>query len=126
MVGERYRREYMSARVRAMRAPPGCREYMICPLPRANEMSAFRAEAGRAIGGKETADALCRRRRGAGYEGPRGDHAGAEWAQKLLDAINGVKDAVVETGKLAPDLARGMADALADLLQFSNVRNGGR
>ena len=40
---------------------------MICPLPRANEMSAFQGKAGRGIGGKETAHAVCWPRRGAGH-----------------------------------------------------------
>src|SRR5438445_459984 len=45
-----------------------CREHMICPLPRANEMSALQARWDRAMSNKEGAHALSRGRRGAGHE----------------------------------------------------------
>src|SRR5437660_5535018 len=41
---------------------------MICPLPRANEMSALQARWDRAMSNKEGAHALSRGRRGAGHE----------------------------------------------------------
>src|SRR5437879_8652385 len=49
-------------------APRACREHMICPLPRANEMSALQARWDRAMSNKEGAHALSRGRRGAGHE----------------------------------------------------------
>src|SRR2546427_8571429 len=58
----------------ARRLPPvngpcyPCREHMICPLPRANEMSALQARWDRAMSNKEGAHALSRGRRGAGHE----------------------------------------------------------
>src|SRR6266540_4065664 len=49
-----------------------CREYMICPLPRANEMSALRAGPSTAMSGKETIHGHGLGRRGADDETPRG------------------------------------------------------
>src|SRR5713101_4803444 len=61
---------------------PRCREHMICPLPRASEMSAFRVGGHTAMvmGGDH---ALCRGRRGAGHEGAAGHHASTEWGDQL-------------------------------------------
>src|SRR5216683_3096360 len=61
---------------------PACREHMICPLPRASEMSAFRVDwhTAMVMGGDH---ALCRGRRGAGHEGAAGHHASTEWGDQL-------------------------------------------
>src|SRR5262252_8700364 len=56
-----------------------CREHMICPLPRASEMSAFGVGRGTAIGNQGGADGVHRGRRGAGHEDPRSRHASLEW-----------------------------------------------
>src|SRR5262252_8641267 len=45
--------------------PPVCREHMICPLPRANEMSAFRAGCRTSISNQGGADGRYGDRRGA-------------------------------------------------------------
>src|SRR5206468_332045 len=68
--------------VKATRAT--CREHMICPLPRASEMSAFRAERHRDIGNQGGTDALARDRRGAGDEATGSHLARLEWCPELV------------------------------------------
>src|SRR5438093_10670648 len=72
------------------RSPPpvnsvrvGCREQMICPLPRASEMSAFRVVQATAIVSQGGDHGLRRGRGGAGDESPRSHHAGVEWGAEL-------------------------------------------
>src|SRR3989449_10117709 len=70
----------VAARVRSVKAQPDvCREHMTCPLPRASEMSAFRAARCRDIGNPGGADALPRDRRGAGDEATGSHLARLEW-----------------------------------------------
>src|SRR5439155_5128332 len=61
----------------------GCREQMICPLPRASEVSAFRAVQAIAMVSQGGDHGVRRGRGGAGDESPRGDHAGGEWSAEL-------------------------------------------
>jgi hypothetical protein len=59
---------------------------MICPLPRASEVSALRAAGGTAIGIQGGADGSRRGRGGAGHETAGSHHAGLEWHP---DAVRG-------------------------------------
>src|SRR5438552_17645118 len=63
--------------------PLSCREQMICPLPRASEVSAFRAVQAIAMVSQGGDHGLRRGRGGAGDESPRGHHAGVEWSAEL-------------------------------------------
>src|SRR5712691_7737448 len=60
-----------------------CREHMICPLPRASEMSAFRAVQATAMVSQGGDHGLRRGCGGAGDEGSRGHHASVEWGPDL-------------------------------------------
>src|SRR5262249_14910635 len=55
---------------RSIRGDSECREHMICPLPRANEMSALAVVRGTAIVNQGGDDGLRRGRRGAGHGTP--------------------------------------------------------
>ena len=60
-----------------------CREHMICPLPRAREMSALRMGRATGRGTEGGADGLRRGRHGAGHEAARGHLASIEWSDQL-------------------------------------------
>src|SRR6266480_6572978 len=57
-----------------------CREHMICPLPRANEMSALSGEDRRSIAPREGRYDLRSHRLGAGDEDPGSHPARDEWS----------------------------------------------
>src|SRR2546425_3824434 len=61
-----------------------CREHMICPLPRASEMSAFAGRRATAIVNQGGDDGARRGRPGAGHEDPRGHHASVGWSHHLV------------------------------------------
>ena len=61
-----------------------CREHMICPLPRASELSALRAVGVQAIGTQGGADGPRRGRSGAGHETAGSHHAGIEWRADVV------------------------------------------
>src|SRR2546426_635419 len=65
-----------------------CREHMICPLPRASEMSAFRTDGRRDRASQGGGDALRRGRCGAGHEDAGGHPACAEWHLTWLQAAD--------------------------------------
>src|SRR6266581_8746749 len=60
-----------------------CREHMICPLPRASDLSALRAVSGRAMvsGGDH---ALYRGRCGASHEDPASHRTRVEWSHHVV------------------------------------------
>src|SRR5437899_2759452 len=66
-----------------------CREYMICPLPRANDLTVPSRQPGchHHRGGGDDLHPGCG---GAGHEGPRGPHAGAQWTAAVDSGRRGV------------------------------------
>src|SRR5881628_675957 len=70
--------------VRVNRHRDSCREHMICPLPRASEMSAFAGRRATAIVNQGGDDGARRGRPGAGHEDPRGHHASVGWSHHLV------------------------------------------
>src|SRR5260370_6325470 len=82
-----------------------CREHMICPLPRASEMSAFRAVQATAMVSKGGDHGLRRGRGGAGDESPRGHHAAVEWSTELPAAGGHPRDRSPQPPPLPPPLS---------------------
>src|ERR1700752_777730 len=78
-----------------------CREYMICPLPRASDLSA--SERGGAVGdySRGGCDAVSARRLGAGDAGPRSDSEGAERRDSLVSGGRDSGDAPAQRATLA-------------------------
>src|SRR5688572_11004904 len=98
---------YGGAAVLSTDRPLRCREHMICPLPRASEMS---APAGGRWGSMEAGEGLHDlrgHRRGAGDEGAGRDTARDEWGAELAAGGRHSGDAPAQPAALAGAAAAG-------------------
>src|SRR5438477_3992663 len=84
-----------------------CREHMICPLPRANEMSALRGETRRSIEAEEGHYDLRRHRHGAGDEDPGSDSPSDERGADMAAGCGYSGDAPAEPASMARAAAAG-------------------
>src|SRR5207253_1909056 len=93
--------------VRRLSHGAACREHMICPLPRANEMSALRGETRRSIEAEEGHYDLRRHRHGAGDEDPGSDSPSDERGADMAAGCGYSGDAPAEPASMARAAAAG-------------------